>query len=205
MSQKNKERKKERKKAQYNRSGRSPRSTSRRPVYLRPFPFPLKGHISQMKHSCHSIIHIHNFFALKPKAFERGLHQREFLSVVPPPANINTSRLIQIVKFLRPSACQQQLFAQHVGSSSIQEVEYVVVALVTHLRDDSTLLQQVVNDGTGLDFGRACEPHLHVFSESGRIVVPDRLGVSESLQYLFFFYYYSYMWYVHGTSNQIDR
>jgi hypothetical protein len=63
-------------------------------------------------------------------------------------------------------------------SSSQQLVEDMVVALPTALHRDARQLQQVILNDAATDFEMRVETDLHEFTESGRIVVAHRLGVT---------------------------
>ena len=54
----------------------------------------------------------------------------------------------------------------------------MVVSLVGRLRGDPRLLEQVVLDDAALDLELLVEAHLHEAPETGRVVVPYRLGVA---------------------------
>lgn len=54
----------------------------------------------------------------------------------------------------------------------------MVVSLLGGLSRDTTLLEQVVDDGGTADALLLVELHLHELTETGGVVVPDGLGIS---------------------------
>jgi len=93
--------------------------------------------------------------------------------------NVKATRLSQVPELI--TALYLAALPQLAFRPFAELIKHVEVPLHFELTHDARFLEEIVVDPSPAGSPRIVEIYLKVFSEAGRVVVPESLGVAESL------------------------